>query len=608
MKAMAIIVVLSMALLSTAALADVPGLINYQGVLTDQYGVAADTTLPMTFAIYTDSTGGIPIWNEMQPAVVVSHGLFNVLLGKVNTISDTVFNGPSCWLEIQVGSDPEMQPRQRIVAVGYAFRAAEADTADYSRSALAVDDGDWTIDGDDMYSAVPGNVGIGTASPTKRLHVSNSTSSFGMFMVENSNSGDHEATIAFKEGSDAAGDEIWVAGVGGWGNTNDFIIGRGATKFLLTPAGNVGIGTADPAEMLHLHKSSGTLGVRMSSDSLSYQYLNFGATNGYGIGRDPGDKFFINREEPLGSGVLRILTIQSNGNVGIGTLSPGAKLEVSSTEPNIWLNRGSSSYSADFSFTTAGSADWQIYTPAGGSALNIDNQSSQTVQTFLQNGNVGIGVTDPDDKLEVNGNIQLTTSWPNISGENLKIWGSSGSNLLLQATTTGNVGIGTVAPGEKLTVRGNIRIESVGSGLPVVELGEGLDYAEGFDVSAAQGIAPGSVLIIDPDNPGKLTICDNPYDSKVAGIVAGARGHGSGVRLGPGQFDHDVALAGRVHCNVDATEAGVEPGDLLTTSATPGHAMKAADHGRAQGAILGKAMERLEKGQKGQILVLVTLQ
>ena len=52
----------------------------------------------------------------------------------------------------------------------------------------------------------------------------------------------------------------------------------------------------------------------------------------------------------------------------------------------------------------------------------------------------------------------------------------------------------------------------------------------------------------------------------------------------------------------------VEPGDLLTTSETPGYAMKVLEHIRAQGAILGKAMERLEQGGKGQILVLVTLQ
>lgn len=142
----------------------------------------------------------------------------------------------------------------------------------------------------------------------------------------------------------------------------------------------------------------------------------------------------------------------------------------------------------------------------------------------------------------------------------------------------------------------------------VMELGTGLDYAEGFDVSEEAGINPGCVLIIDPDNPGKLALSKTAYDTKVAGIAAGANGLGSGVRLGGEAFDQDVALAGRVYCNVDATEVGVAPGDMLTTSSIPGYAMKSTDYMRAHGAILGKAMQGLEKGRNGQILVLVTLQ
>jgi len=172
----------------------------------------------------------------------------------------------------------------------------------------------------------------------------------------------------------------------------------------------------------------------------------------------------------------------------------------------------------------------------------------------------------------------------------------------------GRVGIGTTSPSNELTVRGNITLQSKATGAPVLELGEGLDYAEGFDVAEREDIGPGTVLVIDPANAGKLTLSTKAYDTKVAGIVAGAKSLGSGVRLGTGQFDQDVALAGRVYCNVDATETAVEPGDLLTTSATPGYAMKVFDHVRSQGAVLGKAMESLEQGKKGQILVLVTLQ
>jgi hypothetical protein len=171
-------------------------------------------------------------------------------------------------------------------------------------------------------------------------------------------------------------------------------------------------------------------------------------------------------------------------------------------------------------------------------------------------------------------------------------------------------GVGMIAKGSHASaiLYGELVICSYDTEETLIEMGEGLDYAEGFHVLEKAEVTPGSVLVIDPDNPGKLRLSDAPYDTKVSGIVAGAQGLGSGVRLGGDRFDCNVALAGRVYCNVDATNAPVEPGDLLTTSSTPGYAMKVTDHARAQGAVLGKAMEKLEKGEKRQILVLVTLQ
>ena len=235
-------------------------------------------------------------------------------------------------------------------------------------------------------------------------------------------------------------------------------------------------------------------------------------------------------------------------------------------------------------------------------------------------GNVGIGTSTPESRLHIEQSvgawdegIRLSYgdhAWDIITdfgGERLTIAPDQDSTEGL-VMRNGNVGIGTTSPSKKLTVRGNILLENPTTGAAVVELGEGLDYSEGFDVTEKAGVTPGTVLVIDAENPGKLTVSSSPYDCKVAGIVAGGEGLGSGVRLGVSQFDQDVALAGRVYCKVDATERGVEPGDLLTTSGTPGYAMKATDYMRAQGAILGKAMEKIQQGNKGHILVLVTLQ
>jgi hypothetical protein len=68
-----------------------------------------------------------------------------------------------------------------------------------------------------------------------------------------------------------------------------------------------------------------------------------------------------------------------------------------------------------------------------------------------------------------------------------------------------------------------------------------------------------------------------------------------------------VALAGRVGCRVDATASPIMVGDLLTTSATPGHAMKADDPARVHGAVIGKALQSQPAGT-GVIPILVALQ
>jgi hypothetical protein len=139
----------------------------------------------------------------------------------------------------------------------------------------------------------------------------------------------------------------------------------------------------------------------------------------------------------------------------------------------------------------------------------------------------------------------------------------------------------------------------------------GCDVAEAFGHSDPAAVQPGMVMVIDADNPGHLTVSSQAYDKKVAGIISGAGGLKPGVKLGQGvegNADMPLALAGRVYCYVDATDAAVEVGDILTTSGEPGYAMKATDRERTFNAVLGKAMQPLPRGEKGLILVLVTLQ
>jgi hypothetical protein len=127
------------------------------------------------------------------------------------------------------------------------------------------------------------------------------------------------------------------------------------------------------------------------------------------------------------------------------------------------------------------------------------------------------------------------------------------------------------------------------------------DVAEYMPVT--KNVSAGTVLIIGED--GKLQPSTTSYDTRVAGIVSTAPGVALGTKENGNPGEQIIAVAGRVPCMVDASSTPIHAGDLLTTSDTPGYAMKAA---RPQiGTILGKAMGTLESGT-GTIEVLVTLQ
>lgn len=147
----------------------------------------------------------------------------------------------------------------------------------------------------------------------------------------------------------------------------------------------------------------------------------------------------------------------------------------------------------------------------------------------------------------------------------------------------------------------------------VLQITGGSDLSEQFDVQAHDRLQPepGLVVCIDAANPGELVVCSEAYSTVVAGVISGAGGVQPGMLMGQdgtaADGEHPVALTGRVYVWADASQGAIQPGDLLTTAAAPGHAMRAADRDRAQGAILGKAMTALEEGT-GLVLVLVSLQ
>jgi len=154
---------------------------------------------------------------------------------------------------------------------------------------------------------------------------------------------------------------------------------------------------------------------------------------------------------------------------------------------------------------------------------------------------------------------------------------------------------------ENLFVKGNVEVSGD------IQM-TNADVAEDFDISTAETVQPGTVMVFGRD--GSLRESKRAYDKRVAGVISGSGDFKPGLILDKRQSSRNrqpVALMGKVFCKVDAQFGAIEVGDLLTTSHTPGHAMKASDFRKAFGSVLGKALRPVRRGTD-VIPVLITHQ
>jgi hypothetical protein len=223
-------------------------------------------------------------------------------------------------------------------------------------------------------------------------------------------------------------------------------------------------------------------------------------------------------------------------------------------------------------------------------------------------GNVGIGTTNPKSTLHVNGDYY---GRGHVYLHAYEGDGNSGTAYVQARDTSGTASLDL----QFRTQRNGVIVDALRLGsdgmttVKALTITGGADLAEPFQMSGEK-IAEGSVVVIDEENPGHLKQAIRAYDTRVAGIVSGANGVNTALALhqtGVLEGGQNVALTGRVYAMADASFGAIKPGDLLTTSDTPGHAMKVTDLSKAQGTILGKAMTALPDGQ-GMVLVLVSLQ
>jgi len=545
MRLLALLGAIAVTLTSVMSLADAQAF-TYQGFLR-QSGTPANGSFNMTFRLFDVPSGGTALATVGPTSVSVNNGLFTVELN----FPQPVWNGGTRYLEIQVGSTT-LTPRVKLNPTPYAATLRMFDS--------------------------------GTSNPD-RMVIAHSPS-FTNWGLQYRDSND---TFHF------LGDGISRVRIG---------LGDGL----------VGIGTASPATALDVVGTTRTTGFQLPT----------GASAGRVLTSDAGGTASW-QDLPAGANVWALsgtnIYNTNTGNVGIGTTAPGYLLDVRGDRPSrlLFVSNTNTSASADGVWAqTVGNGSWAVYGNLQGTSGNAvyGNASSASGTAVGVRGRSASpdghgGYFDGRVRIDYDSTIDRATlrlhetaaDFARLEFTNTNTarkWHIAG--LIGSAVANDRLNFWNSAAGDIMSIRGDGTVS-----VKVLEI-TGADLAEKFPTS--ETIEPGMVVEIDPENPGKLRLARGAYNRRVIGVVAGANGMPTGVVLGnlPDSETHTpIAMSGRVWVYADATERAIEPGDLLTTADRAGYAQAVADPSKAHGAILGKAMTGLKKGETGFVLVVVNL-
>lgn len=601
---------------------------TYQGQL-QQGGSPANGFYDIRVGLYDTNAGGTivagPIINS---AVPVSNGLFTITLDY-----GSVFDGTAYWLQISVRSNgltgfTGLSPRQQLTPTPYAIFAEGASAAGLSGTLPS-----GTLAG--VYGGVltltnPADVFAGNGSGLTGVNAAtldglaassfwsttgNAGTSPGVnFLGTTDNQGlqlrsFNQAGLQLQyaqRGTIITGIEYGMNLIGGyWGN----IISNGVVGGTIAGGGDsfrAGIMFGNSPNVVTA--DFGTVGGGLGNIAGPNSVVPGGAINtatGYGsfaageYAQTTNNGTFMwadGSQNPFtGEGIDNAFNVLSTGGVFFYDGANGVHVDGSGS------NNGSLDFGLKFGGALSSGEGIASKRTAGGNQYGLDFYTASNNRMCIdKNGFVGINTTTPSTRLEVNGEFMMVD-------------GKGGVQAYIGDDGIGNdVQVGSMTSGVTAVVFWNETDAAyMHIGCSSITIHGGADLAEPFPMANdGNEIPQGAVVVIDEANPGHLKMSDQPYDSHVAGVVSGANGIHPGIQLqqeGVLEGGKNVALTGRVYVQADTSNGAIKPGDLLTTSRIPGHAMRVSNHAKAQGAILGKAMTGLNDG-KGMVLVLVTLQ
>lgn len=499
-----------------ACMASVPPMMSYQGKLADDAGQALpDGTYNMRFYLWSAESGGTALWQEPSVGtrpVLVSGGVFSVVLGSIVPLPSAAFEG-NTWLATEVNGTL-LSPRMQIVSTGYAMRAMIAESVPDSTITSAK-----ILDGEVKMADLASN----SVTSEKVLDGEVKTADLGPNSVTSEKIADGTIQLADLGQNGASANQVikrnsantaWTVAA-----DNDTNYWSESSGNIYRSSGNVGIGLTNPNRKLYVVESAEGLSYPLKID---------------------------NPHSTIGDATGILFSAGGDGSNNLSTARGKGALvyEYKST----W-NRG------DFHFLQESSA-------------NSDNPTLlNAALTVKNNGNVGIGTTDPGHKLHLSGSggamIRMDGEGAGMTGLNLTQSGTTHWSLFVRkwqsdnfiirddvAATdtmvfpsgTGKVGVGTATPDAKFHVAG-------GSGKAVYGKASNASGMLGYGVYGEASYNDGKGvygLNVTNNNYGYLGASDRGAYGRHNGGNAGSLGGSDyGVRA-----DGDLVVTGAYRGNI----------------------------------------------------------